>query len=143
MDGAGNAYVVGYIGVNVSNNQCTLLKYSPEGELVWARYYPMYSVCYGLALDADDNLVVVGGYARINILAAKYTADGDLVWFDHYTVSGQYTPAARDVAVDADANAYVLAVTSQPGRLDDYTTIKYSPEGERLWVRYYDGFGLF
>jgi uncharacterized delta-60 repeat protein len=46
---------------------------------------------------------------------------------------------ASAMKIDSDGNVYVTGTSAGIGTGMDYLTIKYSPEGDRLWVRRYDG----
>jgi hypothetical protein len=43
------------------------------------------------------------------------------------------------MAIDDAGNVYVTGDSDGSGTADDYTTVKYSPNGEELWVARYDG----
>jgi len=45
---------------------------------------------------------------------------------------------ASALALDAKGNVYVTGASSGKGSSSDYTTLKYSPSGERLWLKRYN-----
>lgn len=61
-------------------------------------------------------------------------AQVDTGWVSRYNGNG--LDLARDIAVDDSGNVYVTGFSDF-----DYATIKYSPDGETLWVRRYNGIG--
>jgi uncharacterized delta-60 repeat protein len=65
----------------------------------------------------------------------------DTAWVRHYDgpASGADRPYA--LQVDADGNVYVTGFSDGTASEGDYATIKYSPDGDTLWVRRYDGPG--
>lgn len=72
---------------------------------------------------------------------AKYDENGCLCWLRRYDGPGGGDDFARAVAVDAEGNVYVTGTSQGIDGNFDYATIKYGNEGDRLWVKRYDGTG--
>ncbi|MFO7639501.1 MAG: SBBP repeat-containing protein, partial [bacterium] len=96
-----------------------------------------------LAVDGQGNVYVTGyseglgtgpDYATI-----KYSPDGEELWVTRYAGPevGQQYPTA--LAVDGQGNVYVTGSCGGWGTWQDYATVKYSPDGEELWLALYDG----
>lgn len=116
-----------------------------------------------VAVDRSGNFYVTGlsigsgtGYDYATI---KYSATGQQLWVRRYDGPGNTDNSANALAVDSKGNAYVpgdkanaLAIDSSgnvyvtgvsvgSGTSNDYATIKYSANGEQIWVRRYNGLG--
>ncbi len=151
IDSAGNVYVAGQgYDIDPSANygyDFAIVKYGPDGSLLWVGYYPPLGFQGGvqaLAVDALGNAYVTGWVegAAVNCVTVKFgAADGHMVWERYY-----HGPDARhawnsgnDIAVDGSGNVYVTGGSGGSGGHDDYATIKYGPDGDRQWVARYDG----
>jgi hypothetical protein len=148
VDASGNAYVTGISESEFDELKYATIKYGPDGDTLWiARYagtdseYSDYA--YAIAVDDSGNAYVTGesrsesgfkDYATI-----KYDASGDTAWVRRY--DNGMTDIARDIAVDHDGNVYVTGYSLDPANSDGYLTIKYSPDGDSLWISRYDGPG--
>jgi hypothetical protein len=99
-----------------------------------------------MALDAQGNVYVVGDSigigTEIDMAAVKYDSQGRQLWAVRYVGPGHDIP--YDIGVDAKGNVYVTGQTWRGynfagGTEQDIVTLKYSPDGELLWTRYYTG----
>ncbi|MGV3771875.1 MAG: SBBP repeat-containing protein [Verrucomicrobiales bacterium] len=130
-----------------------LLKFSPEGPLVWraekASWYDRYSNL-SLELDNSDNIYLTAtvdlGISddQGHILAMKYSPDGARRWETSYNGPGGGYDSAVALKLDENKNVYVLGSTIGIGSDIDYTLVKlvqdqqpqlqyYSSE-DRLWL---------
>ncbi len=111
VDESGNVYAAGGFrgtfsdqGISVTssgNVDILLVKYSPSGELLWARSAggPYGDVAFGVESDKDGNVYIVGAYSGLAVFGdtivsnldpdganlpfsfiARYSPDGDLRW---------------------------------------------------------------
>jgi hypothetical protein len=151
VDSSGNVYVTGGSSGSGTNRDYATIKYYPNGDTAWVRRYngPGDTLDYTQAMATDDygNVYVTGvsrgtgtddDYATI-----KYYPNGDTGWVRRYNGPGNSTDDARAVAVDGSGNVYVTGWSYGSGTYDDYTTIKYYPDGDTAWVRRYNGQGNF
>lgn len=150
VDNSGNVYVSGEISKFVYPyflSDYATIKYAPNGDTMWVRNYngPGNGDDYASALVVDDsgNLYVTGlsdgsgtgtDYATI-----KYASNGDAVWVRRYNGSGNSDDEVRALAVDEAGNVYVTGYGGGDGIYPDYVTIKYTPNGDTLWARKYNG----
>ena len=108
-----------------------------------------YDAARALAVDGQGNVYVTGGSNSADytseLTTIKYGSDGQKVWERRYTAEiGGYPTSegtGRALAVDNQGNVYVTGDSGVYPNGPDYVTIKYSPEGQELWVRRYAGPG--
>ncbi|MFH1100959.1 MAG: SBBP repeat-containing protein [Methanobacteriota archaeon] len=146
LDGNGNVYVSG--SVRAENNQFNVcvLKYTGSGEQLWVRCYDGEAHSNDTAQNIavkNNEIVVVGETATFDIytdyLIIKYNTDGDLIWVDTYDEAGT-NDAAYAIAIDESENIYVTGASNngEVWYAYDYATLKYSSDGDLLWVQRYD-----
>lgn len=147
VDGNGNVYVTGSsIGIGTSSDYTTI-KYSPVGDTLWVRRYngPANDLdgTKALAMDAGGNVYVTGqstgSGTGFDFATIKYSPAGDTLWVRRYNGPGDGIDSALALAVDDSGYVYVAGRSWGRGTLYDYATIKYSPAGETMWVRRYNG----
>ena len=150
VDNVGNVYVTGYseaedTGTGLINYNYLTIKYGPNGSPLWiSRYNNPDCNCEAatdLAVDNQGNVYVTGlaydpntwwGYDTI-----KYDHNGNELWVARYDkvhsiASVSYDPA---LAVDCLGNVYVCGHTRSG--IYDFTTIKYDPNGNEIWVKFF------
>jgi hypothetical protein len=111
VDESGNVFVTGSIRgtftsgsvsvTSVGGSDIVLLKYSPEGELLWGRAAggPFNDNAFGVDTDKDGNVYITGAYSGLAVFGdtvvanidpdgvnlpfsfvARYSASGELIW---------------------------------------------------------------
>jgi hypothetical protein len=118
-DNDGNLVVAGTSTSANNDGDYVLLKYAPNGTLLW-------STRYNSTNTFDDQLA---SFAVDTNGAIAVTGTGGTVKF-------AATYAGRDVAVDA-TNVYVTGFSSV-----DYATVKINAAGSNVWLKTYDKAGL-
>jgi len=151
VDDAGNVYVTGTTLPSSGGfpTSAITVKYDTDGILLWATHYDgpdgYEELASEIALDGDGN-VIVGGYTGwespegMKLLVIKYDNDGNQLWVETYDgLGGQWAyDYVNGLAVDAAGNIYVTGESSSADNHTDYVTIKYDPDGTRLWAQRYD-----
>lgn len=105
-----------------------------------------------MTVDGQGNVYVTGisllapGYT-MDYLTLKYSPNGQLLWSRVYNSPEDITDQAEALAVDGQGNVYVTGASGFSTREGDIInwgihTIKYSPDGEELWVRRYEKNGV-
>ena len=129
---------------NALPSECILLaKYSPSGKLLWKRSLaggaiPNGSDGSGLAVDAAGNATVIGYKGTKthggDIVVARYSPGGKLLWARTYNGPADDTDQAFDVALDRSGNALVAGYVTSVSNGADLLLLKYSATtGKRLW----------
>lgn len=173
-DTAGNVYVTGYFrsltatfnGTTITNGgQNTYMdgfvtKYSPSGNLVWARRFGNSTdeMPQGIATDKTGNVYVTGyyespvfkfasdsfyNYGSPDVFVLKYDPTGTPLWARRAGYNG--TEKANDVTVDNYGNPVVTGFFQSPeiifgtdtlkGPGTNMFVVKYSPAGNIIWAR--------
>lgn len=119
----------------------------------WVRRYvgPVFSdETRAICVDNDGNVIVTGTSVGItggqfyDWLTIKYTSNGDVVWTQRQNGTCDREDIATDIAVDKFNNVYVTGsfsdtIQSLGNCTSNAAFIKYSPSGELLWLREWDG----
>jgi hypothetical protein len=171
----GNRYVVGtfegtatFGDVSVTSagdSDIFLVKYDENLDAVWARRAgtDVFNDFGGAVAVGPDGSVYATGFftgvatwdgggnpdgelttfSDFDAFLAKYTPNGDLEWVRQAGGVGQDT--GRDVAVDAEGNAYLVggfdgvgtfgSVTLETAGSSDAFLAKYDPDGEVVWAQ--------
>jgi hypothetical protein len=144
-DDSKNFYIAGYVGTsNPFATNSLLIKYDSSGNFIWSRIFnsPSYltSCALGVACDKQNNILlgvtVHDSTAREHFCILKYSKDGDLIWDKLFRIP-IYDDEFIVLKTDSKNNVLVGAVTSIPGTLGDYCTIKYDSSGVKNWTRFY------
>jgi uncharacterized delta-60 repeat protein len=103
-------------------------------------------VAVDLISDQQGNIYVTGYTLNLlsgfDYLTIKYSPNGEELWKRTYNGPGNSIDQAAKIAIDGSGNVIVTGFSF--GGLQtgfDYATIKYSPTGEELWVKRYNGPG--
>lgn len=147
-DTQGNVVVAGYSYGTATDFDFLVLKYDSSGNLLWTRTFgsPLNSEdrIWAACLDAQGNIYVTGGSIADTLhnwdyLTIKFRPNGDTAWTRRYDspFHGEDKPAA--IGPDDSGNVYVSGASRGKDKDWDYLTIKYTPQGETLWTRRWDG----
>lgn len=145
VDYAGNVYVTAALLIRepeVVMGYLTI-KYSPDGEEVWASQYISPGEAadpIALQVDGQGNVYVTGRFQVGNLFGGdfatvKYSPLGDELWAKTYSGPRWEWDAPEALAVDETGNAYVAGLSTGAEDIMEMAIIKYSPDGDELWVR--------
>jgi WD40 repeat protein len=147
IDSSGNTYAAGYSTGDTTGWDFAVVKYDPSGNRQWVGTYSTMDEDYvaAVAVDASGKVYAAGCSGSPYTLSWDYVtarydpASGDTLWVRRLNGSADADDEVRAMAVDASGNVIVTGGTTGSATGVDYTTIKYSPAGDTLWVRYYNG----
>lgn len=145
VDGDGNVFVTGYSRGSGTSFDYATIKYDTNGNQQWlARYNNGYDEATALAVDSSGNVYVTGrsdGSSGSSYTTVKYNTNGNQLWVAHYFGFNGVQNFATALAVDWAGNVYVTGLSYGFGTSTDYATVKYSTNGNQLWVARYNGPG--
>jgi hypothetical protein len=141
VDADGNVYVTGDSPGEGRAAESVTIKYSADGEPLWAaRSGPGQSLA-DIAADAQGNVYVTGGEVRepgnSDYVTIKYDQAGKVLWTAYRDWAAN--DDARFLTLDAEGSAYVTGASLRraegPEEIahEDIATVKYGPGGEELW----------
>ena len=147
-------------------------KYSPEGELLWAKAGDGSGrgIAYAVSVDEQDNALIAGNFSRIiqfdgtrlestggrDAFIAKYQADGTLVWAQSF--GGPDHDAVRAIASDGRGRILITGSFQSEIKIGekflasagdrDIFIAELGDDGKTVWARSVggietdDGFGI-
>ena len=152
----GSVYVTGSTssfgtGVAEGDSDAFLLKYAPDGTILWQRTYgtgrsePFLAaseVATDVAVGAGGAAVYVTGFtATGHAFLLRFDAGGNLVWQAAWGGDGFELPEA--VALADDGSVYITGFTNSFGAgQQDAFLVKFTPAGTVVWERTWGGAGL-
>jgi len=152
VDDLGNVYVTGASMQGVFTTDFITTKYDRYGTPQWYRLYngveDSQDKAYAITVDYFGNIYVTGSTNYDNgIVTIKYNSIGDTLWTRRYTGPGTGNNWTYPTSIAVDDSGYVYVAGTSEGLtgmhdlFQDYTTLKYSPEGEQIWEARYNGLG--
>ncbi|NUO49562.1 MAG: hypothetical protein HOV80_11965 [Polyangiaceae bacterium] len=175
-DTAGDVFVVGLFDgqldlgggalVSEGDNDVFVVKLDPSGRHLWSRRYGLSGPQHGyaVAVDADGNVIVVGGFrgtvdfgagpvsagSTSDAFVLKLDAWGNHVWSKHY---GDLAGLQGAYAVGTDSANNVLVAGAFEGTMDlgsdeltsaddfDAFVVKLDSAGAYVWSKHFAGLG--
>ncbi len=147
IDGSSNVYVAGYQSGDTTGWDIAVLKYDLDGQLLWETGYQTADEDYavGLALGRNNDLFVIGNSGNPYYLTWDYVtmrvnaSSGETLWTRRYNGPADEDDEAVGLVVDQQGNVYVAGGSVALAGGADFTTIKYTLNGEQEWERRYNG----
>ena len=150
LDPGGNVFVTGRAtnGIAVKDYDIFTLKYSSQGQLLWVDIHDgvdgVDDEGRAVIVDAAGNAYVTGyvdgdrDSGGGDLITLKYSPDGVLLWTDVYTEHAK--SIGRLIELTPGGGVHVVGGVTFVGHLstDAFLTIRYAPDGTRLWLRLSD-----
>lgn len=154
IDSSGNVYMVGWGGDGsggATRNTGLIGKWNNSGTLQWQRRFgepnggSNTDSFYSSAVDSSGNIYVSGnarsqgqGGSGGDSLIVKYNASGVLQW--QRILGGTGNDRGQAIAVDSNANAYLVSETTSQGiQFTSVSIAKYNTSGVLQWQRNLSG----
>ncbi|MDI6765317.1 MAG: hypothetical protein QME52_00570 [Bacteroidota bacterium] len=142
----GNIIVAGETHTDSTGCDYCIVKYSPQGDVIWLRTLSTDSLGMGeahsVAVDSKGNIIVTGTSTfppavtvSPDYVTVKYDTAGTLLWMRVYNYA--YEDIAQCVTVDDSDNIIVTGYSTDSSQSYnwDWCTIKYSSSGDTLWMK--------
>jgi uncharacterized delta-60 repeat protein len=147
LDHSGNVYILATSRAIGTGYDYSTAKFNSSGVLQWVTRYDGPGIWYDIptALDVDNqgNVYVTGASqgeaSDFDYATVRYSTDGDQQWVMRYSGPGNGSDIPLALKVDNDGYIYVTGGSVGPYDEYDIATVKYTPDGEQLWVRRYSG----
>jgi hypothetical protein len=147
VDGAHNVYVTGASEDASGVDDYATVKYSADGQQLWARRFDAgtgtHDQASDLAVDGEGNVDVTGWSYKsgtgTDYLTISYDPSGTVRWTARTSGTGSNNDYAYAVRADALGNVFVTGevIINFSKRYRDYGTVKYDPNGKKLWLATY------
>jgi len=136
VDVWGNVFVGGTIVTAQGGEDFVLLKYDPDGVLLWSRLYDgpgdpqrRHDHAWGVAVDGEGNAFIAGGSMGVDgsyeLVTLKYDPDGVLLWQARCDERRSIAGSPVGMVLDLDGGVY-LAVHG-------IRILRYGSDGRLLW----------
>ena len=149
LDPSGALYVTGGSTGGSGKREFVTIKYNDlSGRELWVRRYDGPGTgddfAHEVSLDASGNIIVAGlstgDGTDIDLVTIKYGPDLE-EWHAEYNGPANGDDDPQAIASDGSGNLYVAASSENSVGNVDYLTIKYDPDGNKLWEMAYNGPG--
>jgi Beta-propeller repeat len=98
---------------------------------------------YKMALNTNGDIFLIGavndGAGFDDYQTLKFSGAGSNIWSDRYFGAFPGDDYASGLVLDTDGSVIVTGASDGPNFQSDFATIKYSSNGDRLWVNRYNG----
>ena len=150
VDAFGNVYVTGSV-ININTGiDAVLLKYSPDGVLLWNTSYSgnqninAEDVGNAIALDSWGNIYMTGYCTNPDmlndIILVKYSSSGSQLWVKKEDGPSDLLSQGVNIAVDSYGyNIYVLGFITGDQTQGDIALVRYTFWGYQYPVKYING----
>ena len=152
VDNLGNIYVTGSSqSAGFGTEDYATIKYDSAGLLQWVQRYngtgSSIDMAYAIAADDSGFIYVTGAStgsgSNFDYLTIKYSSSGDTIWTRRYNGLKNALDKAYAIALDDSGNIFITGesegLIGTHGIFEDYTTIKYNPNGVFQWAARYNG----
>ncbi len=138
---SGQVVVTGTSDTGDSSSFATV-RYDALGSQLWASHYrgesgSFYNNAVDMAVDGSGSVLVTGFSQGLSAAYAtvKYDSSGKTLWSARYQGDGDSPSYHEPIGILADpaGGVFVTGYSKKDYGETDFATVKYSPDGERLW----------
>ncbi len=149
IDESGNIFISGSTFTSATINDYLIIKYSGAGDELWFRSYNGTANgndnMTSITMDVSGNAVItgssVGAGTGLDIVTIKYSQSGDILWERRFTTPTVNIEEGKDITGDNFGNIFVTGTTTGFSTSYDFMTLMYSPAGDLIWSKNYNGPG--
>ncbi len=143
LDTSGNSYIGGRINGGAGANFFAV-KYNQNGDSIWTRVYNNgeYEELKAMTIDKDGYIILAGECDNLDIAVTKFSSSGQLQWARKFYGAQLYADYVNSITTDLNGNVYAAGKSRVSQYGDQFTVVKYSPDGTQKWVKSY-GVQLF
>ncbi len=149
IDGSSNVYVTGNTTDTMYIADILTIKYNSAGTQQWLQTHgtlPNGDFGKAIALDLNGN-VIVGAQSGLpgnwfDYLCVKYSTGGTFQWEARYNNGSNRYEDVWEVCTDNAGFVYITGQSQSTGNNsapNDIATLKYTPAGNEVWLRRFDG----
>lgn len=113
------------------------IKYDSEGDSTWI--FDNNAECFRIVMDSTQNYFYIAGVSFGDGVLKKIDTNGNLIWENIYNSPFNDHDQFNDMLLDSKGYIIVTGQSWGEGTQWDYLTINYSPDGDTLWTRRYNG----
>jgi hypothetical protein len=137
-----------YVLSNPDLQSYSTYSFTLDGSALWAAFNPTVdgaSSAHGLAVSQASNIVVTGQLTILHptspLPIGTFAIDdtGNYIWTNLYYSAAIGQSAGTAIAVDLANNSYVTGYSPGNDGTNNIVTIKYSPNGNQVWLQSYNG----
>jgi uncharacterized delta-60 repeat protein len=148
VDREGHVHVTGGITRNNVDVDFTTYKYDNDGDREWKKTFngPGNDAdeAKAIVLDSKGNVYITGrsegSGTGDDFVTIKYDRDGNKKWSERYNGGGNSMDQPTGITVDEEGNVFVTGASRDSNSYyGDYVTIRYDKDGNKKWVRRYNG----
>jgi len=148
IDRANNVYICGYVTKTPVNTDIVLLKYNPDGDLIWDKEFSGSANVndFGGSVVADDsgNVFLSGNTSHTvsgsDITLIKYDSSGSFKWVKYYNSGLDTNDYDLKMKMDRNGNLCIAGYNNNStGNNTKTLALKYDHDGNLLWNRIYNG----
>lgn len=137
VDRTGNAYVFGSKPTGGPGLDFLLLKYSPEGDLLWERQFDTLGGAEdatAFRVDSGGN-AIISGQSSLGFLTVKYDSTGNRLWARSYGGFGSGGNAPLCLSTGPGATIVVGGILVDTTWVAEtaFAVVKYSSDGDEVW----------
>ena len=153
MDKDGFAYITGYTTAKDDSKNILTIKYASSGKELWTAVFEgtrnsdgSDAAANSIAVDQKGNVYVTGyvqgGLRGKDFCTIKYNSEGEQVWIRNFAGMGNIEDSddeGKGIAVDNSGFVIVTGNSEGSGTGYNFCTVKYSEDGQMIWVRTFNG----
>ncbi|MCX8014928.1 MAG: hypothetical protein N2748_02810, partial [candidate division WOR-3 bacterium] len=144
IDNFQDIFITGEMSFWPDTSYLLLVKFNSNGDSIWTRSFATnFPFTYGTNITQDNNQNIIVAGSNVNWqnygdgIVIRYTSTGNLLWYRIFNFRRR--DFATGIMTDVQNNIFVCGGGEDQTWNSDYFLLKYSPSGDTLWTRFYNG----